>query len=129
MKNITIQVNEFNMPWVEGHSSKSAFSFGDVKIWLKNLFIRFASIEQDTDTHSMLLDGLCALILDELLASENPQHDMVHECVLSLVNHLYWCNISIVNNVADCLVTIAQIYREELDPEGVNMNKRPRYND
>lgn len=26
----------------------------------------------------------------------------------------------IVNNVADCLVAFAHIYKEELDPEGVN---------
>lgn len=45
---------------------------------------------------------------------------MIHECVLSLVNHLYWCNLPIVYNVADCLTAFAHVYKEELDPEGVS---------
>ena len=36
-----------------------------------------------------------------------------------MVNHLYWSNISIVNTVVDCLNTLAQIYKEDLDPDGV----------
>lgn len=75
LKDVTIQVNELNMPWVvEGGHSKS-FSFSDVKIWLKNLFIRLVNAmnhqtEENTETHCMLLDALCALTLDELLSSE-----------------------------------------------------------
>ncbi|CAO0796344.1 unnamed protein product [Mucor circinelloides] len=125
LNNVTIQTDELNMSWVQGFHQGKSFSFADVKVWLKNVFIQLVNVghvpqlEQDTDAHCMLLGALCALILDELLSCEKPQHDIVHECVLSLVNHLYWCNISIVNTVCDCLNTMAQVYKDKLDPEGI----------
>jgi hypothetical protein len=51
---------------------------------------------------------------------DSPQRDIIHECILAMVNHLYWCNINIVNTVTDCLVLVAHIYRESLDPDGVS---------
>jgi hypothetical protein len=60
--------------------------------------------------------GVCLLISFFIIS---PQQDIIHECLLSLVNHLYWCSIPIVNTVADCLDTLAQVYTEQLDHEGV----------
>ncbi|KAL9549835.1 hypothetical protein MBANPS3_005021 [Mucor bainieri] len=125
LSHVAIQTDQLNMAWVQGFHQDTSFSFADVKVWLKNVFIQLVNVghvpqlEQDTDSHCMLLGALCALILDELLSCDTPQHDIVHECVLSLVNHLYWCNISIVNTVCDCLNTIAQVYKDKLDPEGI----------
>lgn len=50
---------------------------------------------------------------------KRPQHDLIYESILAMVNHLYWSNITIVNNVVDCLNTMAQIYTEDIDPDGV----------
>ncbi|KAI9480932.1 MAG: hypothetical protein EXX96DRAFT_564755 [Benjaminiella poitrasii] len=126
LKDVTIQIDEQHKSWIHGLQQGEAFSFSDVKVWLKNVIIRLVNagttmpqLNEEVDTYCMLLGALCALILDELLASEKPKYDIVHECILSLVNHLYWCNISIVNTVADCLNTVAQTYRDELDPEGI----------
>ncbi|CEP09769.1 hypothetical protein [Parasitella parasitica] len=125
LRNVTIQIAELDTSWVQGFHQGKSFSFADVKVWLKNVFIQLVNVghlprmEQDTDAHCMLLGALCALILDELLSCDKPQYDIVHECVLSLVNHLYWCNVSIVNTVCDCLNTIAQVYKDKLDPEGI----------
>lgn len=53
-----------------------SFSFANVKVWLKNVFIRLVNAcpvvqhEDDNDTHSMLLGALCTLALDEMLATE-----------------------------------------------------------
>ena len=76
-------------------------------------------IEQDPDAHCMLLGAICSLALDEILQCDNPQEEIIYETLLAMVNHLYWSNISIVNTIVDCLNTFAQIYKEELDPDGV----------
>lgn len=47
---------------------------------------------------------------------------MIYESILAMVNHLYWSNITIVNNVVDCLNTLAQVYTEDIDPDGVRWN-------
>lgn len=39
-----------------------------------------------------------------------------------MVNHLYWSNINIVNTAVDCLNTLAQVYKEELDSDGVSID-------
>ncbi|ORZ14187.1 hypothetical protein BCR42DRAFT_393825 [Absidia repens] len=110
----------------EGKSDDKEFNFADVKIWLKDLLIRLVTTgtsmspsDDDAEVHCMLLGAICAHALDELLSCKDPQRDIIHECILAMVNHLYWCNINIVNTVADCLVLVAHIYRESLDPGGV----------
>ncbi|GAA5798646.1 hypothetical protein HPULCUR_004051 [Helicostylum pulchrum] len=124
LKDVSIQLDKLNMVWAQKIDQES-FSFADIKVWLKNVFIRLVNAcpvtqhDDDCEVHSMLLGALCTLVLDEMLATESPQYDIIHECILSLVNHLYWCNMPIVNNVADCLVAFAHIYKEELDPEGI----------
>lgn len=125
LKNVTIQINEMDMSWAKGFQS-NIFSFADIKVWLKNVLIRLVNVgtsipqhEEDIVAHCMLLGALCALVLDELLSAESPQQDIILECILSLVNHLYWCSVPIVNNVADCLNTLAMVYSEQLDPEGI----------
>ncbi|ORX55802.1 hypothetical protein DM01DRAFT_1335187 [Hesseltinella vesiculosa] len=99
--------------------------FSDVKIWLKNLFIQLVDVdpattlcEEETEVHCMLLGATCSLIMDELLATKTPQRSLIQECITVLVSHLYWCNISVINAVVDCLVLISQIYNRTLDPEG-----------
>ncbi|KAI9484408.1 hypothetical protein BDB00DRAFT_148787 [Zychaea mexicana] len=111
--------------WI-GQFSEEELSFTDIKVWLKNLLLRLVNadtspekIEQNTDAHCMLLGAISGLALDEILQSERPQQDIVYETLLAMVNHLYWSNISIVNTVVDCLNTLAQIYKEDLDPDGV----------
>ncbi|CAO3589975.1 unnamed protein product [Absidia cylindrospora] len=110
----------------EGKSDDKEFNFADVKIWLKDLLIRLVTTgtsmspsDDDAEVHCMLLGAICAHALDELLSCKDPQRDIIHECILAMVNHLYWCNINIVDTVADCLVLVAHIYRESLDPGGV----------
>ncbi|KAI7906537.1 uncharacterized protein BX663DRAFT_496797 [Cokeromyces recurvatus] len=131
LKDITIQIDEQHMSWVHGLQLGKAFSFTDVKVRLKDIFIRLVKAstisapqsDEEIDTYCMLFGALCALILDELLASENPQYDIIYECIVSLTNHLYWNHISIVNTAVDCLNTIAQTYKEKLDPEGIIMHE------
>ncbi|RCI03744.1 Ral GTPase-activating protein subunit alpha-2, partial [Rhizopus stolonifer] len=125
LKDVVIDTKDLDLTWIQGIQGET-FSFTDVKIWLKSILIRLVNegttppqLEEDTDSHCMLLGALCALVMDEMLSCESPQQDLVHECLLSLLNHLYWCNISIVNTVADCLITMAHIYKEELDKEGI----------
>ncbi|KAI8332922.1 hypothetical protein BC941DRAFT_435785 [Chlamydoabsidia padenii] len=110
----------------DGKSDEKQFNFADIKIWLKDLLIRLVTTgtsmtptNDDAEVHCMLLGAICAHALDELLSCKDPQRDIIHECILAMVNHLYWCNINIVNTVADCLVLVAHIYRESLDPGGV----------
>ncbi|KAI8093558.1 uncharacterized protein BX664DRAFT_295379 [Halteromyces radiatus] len=107
-------------------SEEKEFNFADVKIWLKDLLIRLVTTgtstsltDENAEVHCMLLGAICAHALDELLSCKDPQRDIIHECILAMVNHLYWCNINIVNTVTDCLVLVAHIYRESLDPDGV----------
>lgn len=148
LKHVTVQVDT---SWLQLQQGNSAFEFADVKVWLKNVFIRLVGTmpqaEQDTDSHCMLLGALCALALDELLSCSryvqifknrgryglkklyipSPQQDIIHECILSLINHLYWCNMSIINTVSDCLNTIAHVYKATLDPEGVKLDQGTGY--
>lgn len=49
----------------------------------------------------------------------SPQRSIIDECTLAMLNHLYQCNTSIINTCTDCLILVAHIYRESLDPEGV----------
>jgi hypothetical protein len=75
LKNVTIQIDQLDMSWAQGFQ-ETLFSFADVKVWLKNVFIRLVNAgpptqhEQDTDAHSMLLGALCTLVLDEMLSAE-----------------------------------------------------------
>lgn len=126
LRHQTIQIDELDMTWAQGFQGTS-FSFADTKIWLKNVFIRLVNVgttipqqEDAVEAHCMIVGALCALVLDELLVARNPHDDFIHECILSLVNHLYWSSIAIVNTVADCLISLAQVYSEKLDPEGVS---------
>ncbi|KAG0169558.1 Ral GTPase-activating protein subunit alpha-2 [Apophysomyces sp. BC1015] len=125
LSSVEISVEEYNMEWIRGFDGKR-FCFADVKIWLKNLLVRLVGAEspsiqteEDAETHCMLLGALCSLILDELLACQDSHRDVVHECLLSLLNHLYWCSIPVVNTAVDCLNTFAQIYNEKLDSDGI----------
>ncbi|KAI8362756.1 hypothetical protein BD560DRAFT_178321 [Blakeslea trispora] len=125
LKDVYIDISNLDLDWVQGIQG-NMFNFADVKVWLKNISIRLVSSgaappqqEEDVDSRCMLLGAICALAMDEMLTPETPQQELVHECILALVNHLYWSNISVVNTVADCLVTMAHIYREELDTEGI----------
>ncbi|KAI8144750.1 hypothetical protein BJV82DRAFT_606134 [Fennellomyces sp. T-0311] len=111
--------------WI-GDFTEKELSFVDIKIWLKNLLLRLVNadttpekIESDTDSHCMLLGAICSLTLDEILQCERPNQELIYETILAMVNHLYWSNISIVNTIVDCLNTLAQIYKENLDPDGV----------
>lgn len=54
-----------------------------------------------------------------LMVSNSPEYDLIYECVSSLSNHFYSSNISIVNCVVDCLETLSQVYKHELDPDRV----------
>ncbi|KAI8073208.1 hypothetical protein BC940DRAFT_343891 [Gongronella butleri] len=102
------------------------FKFAQVKIWLKDLLLRLANVDPSVlvndkaaDVHCMLLGAICTLAMDELLAApKNPVRSLIQECITALVNHLYWCNITVINTVVDCLVLISQIYNENLDPQG-----------
>ncbi|OBZ91240.1 Ral GTPase-activating protein subunit alpha-2 [Choanephora cucurbitarum] len=125
LKDVSIDTSNLDLDWIEGIQGNQ-FNFADVKLWLKNIFIRLVSSEaaspqpeEDVDLRCMLLGALSALAMDEMLTPENPLQEFVHECILSLVNHLYWSNLSVVNTVSDCLVAMAHIYREDLDKEGV----------
>lgn len=75
LKNVTIQTDELDMSWAKVLHEKT-FLFADVKVWLKNIFIRLVNAgnpiqnEQDIDAHSMLLGALCTLVLDEMLSAE-----------------------------------------------------------
>lgn len=70
LKHVAVQVDA---SWLQLQYGDSSFEFADVKVWLKNVFIRLVGTmpqaEQDTDSHCMLLGALCALTLDELLSS------------------------------------------------------------
>lgn len=125
LTDIKISIEETNIDWISGFNERS-FAFADIKIWLKNLLLRLVNadttkekLERDTDAHCMLLGAICSLTLDELLQCDMPQHDLIYESILAMVNHLYWSNITIVNNVVDCLNTLAQVYTEDIDPDGV----------
>ncbi|KAF7726352.1 Ral GTPase-activating protein subunit alpha-1 [Apophysomyces ossiformis] len=102
LSSVEISVEEYNMEWIRGFDGKK-FCFADVKIWLKNLLVRLVNAEtpsvkteEDAETHCMLLGALCSLILDELLACQESQRDIVHECLLLLLDHLYWCSIPVI---------------------------------
>ncbi|CAO3607595.1 unnamed protein product [Cunninghamella echinulata] len=101
------------------------FQFSEIKVWLKNLLVRLVNacspsshINESTDVQCMLLGALCSLTLDELLSCKDSQRSIIDECILAMLNHLYQCNVSIINTVTDCLILVAHIYRESLDPEG-----------
>ncbi|KAI7855415.1 hypothetical protein BDC45DRAFT_568310 [Circinella umbellata] len=122
LKDIKLDVSK---EWI-GEFTEKQLSFADIKVWLKNLLLRLVNadttpekIKQDPDAHCMLLGAICSLALDEMLQCDNPQEEIIYEPLLAMVNHLYWSNISIVNTIVDCLNTFAQIYKEELDPDGV----------
>ncbi|CAO3694673.1 unnamed protein product [Rhizopus microsporus] len=125
LKNVTIHFDEIDTKWIPIFEQEKSFSFAGAKLWLKDVLIRLIISNQnvtgelDTEIHCMLLGGLCAFVLDEMSTVESRQDDIIYECVLSLVNHLYWCNISVINTVANCLITLAQTYDGELDPEGI----------
>ncbi|KAG1463089.1 hypothetical protein G6F46_002102 [Rhizopus delemar] len=125
LKDITISLEELETEWIPAFKKLQAFSFANIKVWLKDVLIKLVAnspkvtSELETEVHCMLLGALCAFVLDEMFASESRQNDMIRECVQSLVNHLYWCNISIINTVSDCISTFAQIYKREADPEGI----------
>jgi hypothetical protein len=76
LKDVTIELVD-EMEWISERYQGKVFAFNDIKVWLKNIFIRLVSVgmqvpqtEEDTDIHCMLLGALCALAMDELLASE-----------------------------------------------------------
>ncbi|KAI8984457.1 hypothetical protein BDF20DRAFT_911553 [Mycotypha africana] len=127
LKDLVLPLEDINIPWFDALQERKQFCFADVKFWLKNVLIRLldnnttvlSHIEEETELHCMVIDNLCVLALDELMSNETPQYETIHECVVSLVNQLYWCSIPIVNNVADCLITMAHIYKEELDIDGI----------
>ncbi|KAG1471230.1 hypothetical protein G6F56_002246 [Rhizopus delemar] len=125
LKDITISLEGLDTECIPAYQKLSAFSFIDIKVWIKNVLIKLvenshkAVGERETEVHCMLLGALCASVLDEMSMSESRQNDTIYECVLSLVNHLYWCNISVINTVANCISTFAQIYKGEADPAGI----------
>ncbi|CAO3638558.1 unnamed protein product [Cunninghamella blakesleeana] len=102
-----------------------AFQFSQIKVWLKDLLIRLVNttspssvVNESTDVRCMIIGAICSLTLDELLSCNDPQRSIIDECTLAMLNHLYQCNTSIINTCTDCLILVAHIYRESLDPEG-----------
>lgn len=75
LKDVSIQLDKVNMVWAQKIDQES-FSFADIKVWLKNVFIRLVNAcpvtqhDDDCEVHSMLLGALCTLVLDEMLATE-----------------------------------------------------------
>ncbi|KAI9252129.1 hypothetical protein BY458DRAFT_359294 [Sporodiniella umbellata] len=125
LKDITISLEGLDMGFAPAFQKLDSFSFADIKTWIKNVLIKTIEnshkpvSELETEVHCMLFGTLCASVLDDMSISQSHKNDMVYECVSSLVNHLYWCNIAVINTVANCLSTFAQVYKVDADPEGI----------
>ncbi|KAL0079919.1 hypothetical protein F4703DRAFT_1174065 [Phycomyces blakesleeanus] len=121
LRDTTINIEEYDMGWIQGYNGKE-FSFAKCKRWLKELLLRLINngtttvhTKEDEEVHCMLMGALSSIILDELLASTTPQPEYVHECIVAIVDHLYWSSIPVLNTAVDCLNMLAHIYREDLD--------------
>ncbi|KAI8367588.1 uncharacterized protein BYT42DRAFT_586812 [Radiomyces spectabilis] len=122
LPDVQIPIDEDIKHWMQ--LKETEFRFKDIKVWLKDLLMRLVNAdilgtqaEEDTGAHAMLLKALASVALDELLSCPEPQRDIIDDCLLALLNHLYWCNLTTVNTVVECLTMFAQIYRDDIDPD------------
>lgn len=76
LKDITISLEELETEWIPAFKKLQAFSFANIKVWLKDVLIKLVAnspkvtSELETEVHCMLLGALCAFVLDEMFASE-----------------------------------------------------------
>lgn len=76
LKDITISLEGLDTECIPAYQKLSAFSFIDIKVWIKNVLIKLvenshkAVGERETEVHCMLLGALCASVLDEMSMSE-----------------------------------------------------------
>ncbi|KAI8993599.1 hypothetical protein BDB01DRAFT_847455 [Pilobolus umbonatus] len=125
LKGVSIEIDESDINYLNKFHGNE-FTFEEVKGLLKNVLSRLVTVEstipqtmEDIESHCMLLNTLCTLIIEELLVNKSLEKEFVLECLSCLVNHLYWCIVPIVNTASDCLNSLSYIYSEEYDPEQV----------
>ncbi|CAB4411161.1 unnamed protein product [Rhizophagus irregularis] len=92
------------------------------RLMLKEALINSLSTEdsiKNHDMHNMLLYGICTLAFDELTAIIWPHKTVVKECFRTMLDQLYWSQLSVVLAAADCLVTFAQNFSMWSDNEEI----------
>ncbi|CAI2173211.1 18255_t:CDS:10, partial [Funneliformis geosporum] len=101
------QINEFDE---SSFSLLSDVRFSEVRLALGETLISSLSTEttiKHSDTHKMLLYGICTFAFDELTTTR-PDKTIIKECFQAILDQLYWSHLSVVSAAADCLITFAQ---------------------
>ncbi|KAG9294631.1 hypothetical protein G9A89_008110 [Geosiphon pyriformis] len=73
----------------------------------------------NSDTHIMLLQGICTLAFDEITSTSSPSKNVIKQCFDALFDQLYWSHLPVVCAAADCLIVFAQNCSITWDDDGL----------
>ncbi|KAJ3038843.1 Ral GTPase-activating protein subunit alpha-2 [Rhizophlyctis rosea] len=89
--------------------------FSDLKVMVKDALLAMLweertpmRMDKNPETPAMLLWGLAAMGLEEMVRSAKPMKEVVDDCINALMDHLTVGNVKIVNAATDGLIVYAR---------------------
>ncbi|KAI9282378.1 hypothetical protein BC943DRAFT_328675 [Umbelopsis sp. AD052] len=105
-----------------GTLQSNEFTFNQVKLMLKDLYIDLIAADANirrmakyTDSHCMLINGVCSLLAHELTLQNNYNPEIVFPTLNVLVDRLYWSNLPVVIAACDSLYSLISHYSHQTD--------------